>query len=233
MATAHETSAPDAPSAAKGAAVKAVAAWIILPLFFLVTGGSLTWWHAWIYCAVLLCPMTVFFVHMARHDPEFLTRRFKLQEKERAQRRILAWGYPSVVAAFVIPGLDHRFGWSQPPIAVVAVAMAIALGGYLAVLRVFLENRWAGRTIETYGEQKVISTGPYAIVRHPMYSGTTALYLATPVALGSWWALIPALTFIPIFVLRILNEEEVLARELAGYEEYRRKVRYRLVPFVW
>jgi protein-S-isoprenylcysteine O-methyltransferase Ste14 len=111
--------------------------------------------------------------------------------------------------------------------------MAIVLGGYLTVVRAFLENRWAGRTVEVFAEQKVIPTGPYAIVRHPMYTGTIALYIATPVALGSWWALIPALTFIPIFVLRIRNEENVLVRGLPGYREYRQRVRYRLVPFVW
>ena len=228
-----DRNAVESAGAAKRAATKVVAAWIILPLFFLVTGGSLRWWEAWIYCAVLLGPMTIFIIHMIRHDPEFIARRFKLREKEQTQRRILVWGYPAFLAAVVVPGLDHRFGWSAPPVPAVAVAMVIVLGGYLMVLRVFLENRWAGRTVETYAEQKVISSGPYAIVRHPMYAGTLAMYLATPVALGSWWALIPALTFVPIFVFRIRNEEEVLGRELPGYEEYRRRTRFRLVPFVW
>ena len=219
--------------AAKGTATKLIAAWVLLPLFFLATGGSFAWWEAWVYCVILLAPMTVFLVYIARHDPEFIARRTKLREKERTQRRILVWGYPSLIAALVIPGLDHRFGWSEPSDTAVVAAMAIVFGGYLTVLRVFLENRWAGRTVEVFAEQKVISTGPYAIVRHPMYTGTIALYLATPVALGSWWALIPALTFIPIFVLRILNEEAVLIRDLPGYEEYRQRVRHRLVPFVW
>lgn len=229
----QETIAVEPAGGSRSTARKLVAAWIVLPLFFLVTGGSLAWWEAWVYCATLLVPMTLFGLHMQRHDPGFLERRVKLEEKERAQRRILALGYPSFIAMFVIPGLDYRFGWSEPPVAIEAVALAIVLGGYLTVLRVFLENRWAGRTVETFAGQEVISTGPYAIVRHPMYSSSIALYLATPVALGSWWALLPALTFLPIFVLRIRNEEEVLVRELPGYEAYRRKVRFRLVPFVW
>ncbi len=217
----------------RGAAIKVAAAWTLLPLFFLVTGGDLAWWNGWAYCAVLLVPMTAFVAYMVRHDPDFIVRRSTMREKERTQRRVLAVGTPLLLAALVIPGLDHRFGWSRPSLGVVVAALALSLAGYLAVLRVFLENRWAGRTIETYAGQQVISTGPYAVVRHPMYAGTSLLYVATPLALGSWWAVLPALAFIPVFVFRIRNEEEVLVRELAGYADYRRKVRYRLVPLVW
>jgi protein-S-isoprenylcysteine O-methyltransferase Ste14 len=177
--------------------------------------------------------MTVFIVHMARHDPEFIVRRSTVREKERTQRWVQVVGTFFLVAALVIPGLDHRFGWSSVPLAAVVGALASSLGGYLVVVRVFLENRWAGRTIETYADQQVISTGPYAVVRHPMYAGMSLLYLASPLALGSWWAVLPAIAVIPVFVFRIRNEEEVLVRELAGYAEYRRKVRHRLVPFVW
>lgn len=215
------------------AGLKLLAAWVILPLFFSITGGSLGWWEAWAYCAVILVPMTIFLFGVVRRDPEFIERRFRLKEKERTQRRLLAWGYPAFLAAIVIPGLDHRFGWSSPPVPLVFAALALVFAGYLTVLRVFLENPWAGRTVETYPGQTVVSTGPYAVVRHPMYAASMVLYLATPVALGSWWGLLPALTFVPIFVLRITNEEEVLLRDLPGYGEYRRRVKYRLVPFVW
>jgi protein-S-isoprenylcysteine O-methyltransferase Ste14 len=223
----------DVRAVARSAAVKVAAAWVLLPLFFLATGGDLAWWNAWTYCAVLLVPMTVFIVHVARHDPEFIVRRSTVREKERTQWWVQVVGTFFLLAALVIPGLDHRFGWSSVPLAAVVGALALSLGGYLVVVRVFLENRWAGRTIETYAGQQVISTGPYAVVRHPMYAGTSLLYLATPLALGSWWAMLPAIAFIPVFVFRIRNEEEVLVRELAGYAEYRRKVRQRLVPFVW
>ncbi len=224
-----------APRAGTGrsAAVKVVAAWIILPLFFLATGGTLRWWQAWVYCVVLLVPATLFIAYMVRRDPEFVARRSKVRESERTQRRIIPWGYPPVLAAFIIPGLDHRFGWSDPPLALVTAAMAIVLGGYLSILRVFVENRWAGRTIETYADQQVITTGPYALVRHPMYAASVALYAATPLALGSWWGVLPALALVPLFVLRIHGEEEVLVRELPGYDEYRGRVRYKLLPFIW
>ena len=211
-----ETAAIGRSGAAGAAALRLVAAWIVLPLFFLVTGGSLAWWEAWVCCAILLVPMTFFVAYIVRRDPEFMARRLKLHEEERTQRRILAWGYPAFAAEFIVPGLDYRFGWSEPPLAVVGLAMFISLAGYILVLRAFIENRWAGRTVETYAEQKVVSTGPYAIVRHPMYVGALALYLVLPVALGSWWAALPALAFVPVFVLRIRNEEEVLRRALPG-----------------
>jgi protein-S-isoprenylcysteine O-methyltransferase Ste14 len=223
----------DRSAVAKSAAVKVVAAWILLPLFFLATGGDLAWWNAWAYCAILLVPMTAFVAYMARHDPAFIERRSTMREKERTQRWVQVVGMPLMLAALVIPGFDHRFGWSHPPLGVVVAALGASLAGYVAVVLVFLENRWAGRTVETYAGQQVVSTGPYAVVRHPMYAGTSLLYVATPLALGSWWAVLPALAFIPVFVFRIRNEEEVLVRELAGYDEYRGKVRYRLVPFVW
>jgi len=217
----------------KKAFTRVLAAWVVLPLFFLATAGSPKWWEAWVYCALILVPMTLFVVWMAPRDTAFFERRFRMKEKEQAQRRIQVWGVPFLVAAFVVPGLDHRFRWSDPPLAVIVAAMVVSVGAYLVVLRVFMENRWAGRTIETSAEQKVISTGPYAIVRHPMYAGYLAMQLATPLALGSWWALIPALAVFPIIALRIENEEEVLVRDLPGYEEYRREVRFRIVPFVW
>jgi protein-S-isoprenylcysteine O-methyltransferase Ste14 len=222
---------------AKGTAGKAliriVGGWIFLPLFFLVTGGSFRWWEAWVWCAVVLVPLTLFAVWMMRKDPDFIARRLKMRERERPQRRILAIGVPFYVGVLVLPGLDHRFGWSAIPAAVAVAALGLSLGSYLMILRVFVENRWAGRTVEVCEGQKVVSTGPYAVVRHPMYTGTLILWLATPVALGSWWALLPSLAMVPILVLRIRHEEEVLARELTSYDEYRRKVRYRLLPRVW
>ena len=170
---------------------------------------------------------------MARHDPSFFDRRFKMREKERAQRRLQAWAVPLFLPVFILPGLDHRFGWSGPPLAFVVVALFLSLVSYLMVLRVFLENRWAGRTVETWEDQKVIDTGPYAIVRHPMYTAVMVLLLVTPVALGSWWAVIGAFAYYTIFYFRIRNEEEVLLRELPGYEDYRARVRYRIIPFIW
>jgi len=207
--------------------------WVLLPLFFLVTGGSFRWWEAWVYCALLLVPMTVFVLRTVRSDPELIEWRLKTKEKERTQRGVQAWGSPLFLLLLVLPGLDRRFGWSAPPLAVVAGAQAVAGASYRVVLRVFVANRWAGRTVETRPGQEVISTGPYAIVRHPMYAAVLALSFSSPLALGSLWALLAALPIVPLLVVRIRNEEEVLARELQGYGEYRKKVRFRLVPGLW
>jgi protein-S-isoprenylcysteine O-methyltransferase Ste14 len=207
--------------------------WIVLPLFLLVTGGSLLWWQAWIYCALLLVPMTFFFILKIRHDPSFIERRFKMNEKERTQRRIQAWGVPLFLAVYIVSGLDHRFGWSDPPLPIVIAALILSLLSYLMILGVFLENRWAGRTVETWDDQKVVDTGPYSIVRHPMYTSFIMLLCMTPVALGSWWAILGVIAYLPILFFRIRNEEEVLLRELPEYEDYRSRVRYRIIPFIW
>jgi protein-S-isoprenylcysteine O-methyltransferase Ste14 len=210
-----------------------VLAWLLLPLFFLLTGGSFGWWEAWVYCALILVPMTVFAVRWVRRDPEAVERRCMMKEKERAQRPVVLWGGIVTLALFILPGLDRRFGWSHPGLAAVIAGQALVLASYLGIVKVFAVNRWAGRTIETAPGQQVVSTGPYAIVRHPMYAVGLVFYAATAVALGSWWAVIPAVLFVPVFVVRLRNEEDVLVRDLPGYDEYRTKVRYRLLPHVW
>lgn len=216
------------------ASLRMAFAWLLMPLFFLVTGGSIAWWEAWVYCLLVLVPMTLFVARMVRVDPEFLERRFTMKEKEQTQRRVVSWGSGLILALYVLPGLDRRFGWSaEPPLVVVVGAQVLALASYLAILKVFAANRWAGRTVETRPGQHVVSTGPYGLVRHPMYAASIVLSLASAVALGSLWAIIPALLTVPMYVVRILNEEEVLLRELPGYEAYREKVRSRLVPHVW
>ena len=224
---------PRNPSTTRRVIIRFGLAWVFLPLFFLLTGGSLGWWEAWTYCAVLLVPMAIFVLRMLRKDPDFLESRLKLREKERTQQRVVSWGMPIFLALMLLPGLDRRFAWSAIPTPAVVAAQVLALAGYLGVLWVFSVNRWAGRTVETRPGQVVITTGPYAIVRHPMYTSVLLLYLATPVALGSWWAMIPAVLCVALLVVRIGSEEEVLVRELPGYAEYRARVRYRLLPGVW
>ncbi len=230
----HEsTNIADVAKARRKGLIRLLFAWIVLPLFFLVTGGSLFWWEAWVFTGLLLVPMTVFVTWTARVDPTFFERRFKMREEEPAQRRIQAWATPLFLAVFIVPGLDHRFGWSDPSLPAVVGAQILSLGAYLMILRVFLENRWAGRTVETWDDQRVIETGPYAIVRHPMYTAVIVLLLASPLALGSYWAVAGGLIYLPIFVFRVRNEEEVLLRELPGYGDYRTRVRYRIIPYIW
>ncbi len=137
------------------------------------------------------------------------------------------------ILCFLIPGFDYRFNWSEVPTILVVFANIMVFLGYLFVFFVFRENSYTSRIVEVEKEQKVISTGPYSLVRHPMYLGTIVMYLFTPLALGSWWALIGFLFFPLLLIFRIFNEEEVLLRDLPGYKEYCHKTRYRLIPYIW
>jgi protein-S-isoprenylcysteine O-methyltransferase Ste14 len=204
-----------------------------LGLIFFVTAGTLDYWEAWVYCAVLLVPFVFVLTYLLRKDPELLARRIRLNEKEPAQRRIIRASSLIFFTGFLIPGLDHRYGWSDIPVEAVLAANVLVIVGYALVFLVFKENPFASRVVEVEPDQRVISSGPYALVRHPMYLGTSIMWLATPIALGSYWAL-PVFLLLPIvLVYRIMNEEEVLLRELPGYREYTHKVRYRLIPGIW
>ena len=156
-----------------------------------------------------------------------------MREKETEQKLITKFSYVYFLLAFLLPGFDKRFEWSNVPVAVVIVADILVLLGYGMFFLVLRENRYASRIIEVEQEQKVISSGPYAIVRHPMYLGISLMYILSPLALGSYWAMIPAILIIPVIIARIRNEESVLARDLSGYQEYMQKTRYRLIPGMW
>jgi protein-S-isoprenylcysteine O-methyltransferase Ste14 len=209
------------------------AALAVMVVMFFVPAGTVDYWQAWVYLAIVFLPASFVMAYFLKSDPGFLERRFKMKEKEAKQRSVVAFALILFLVGFLIPGLDRRFGWSSVPFGLVIAADAIVLLSYLWVFLVFKENSFAGRTIEVVKGQKVISTGPYSIVRHPMYIGVMLMYVLTPIALGSYWALPPFLLVVPLLIYRILNEEEVLRRELPGYKEYCDKVRYRLIPFVW
>lgn len=206
---------------------------IILGAILFIPAGTLNYWQAWLYLAVLIIPFFFVALYFIVTDPAFLERRLKMREKEARQKLLIKLSYPIFIAGFLIPGLDQRFGWSSVPSELVLAADALVFLGYLLVFFVFRENSYAGRTIRVEKGQKVISTGPYAVVRHPMYVGVLLMYLSTPIALGSYWAVIPFLFMIPVIVFRIFNEEEVLRRELPGYKAYCKKVRHRLIPYIW
>ena len=155
-----------------------------------------------------------------KHNPEFLERRMRVGEKEKTQKKIIRFSFIFFLLAFILPGLDKRWGWSNVPLMVVIIADLLVVISYAWIVRVFKENIYASRIIEVDQEQKVISSGPYAVIRHPMYTGVAIMYSVSPLALGSWWALIPGLMIIPVLVARLLNEEEVLSRDLPGYVEY-------------
>jgi protein-S-isoprenylcysteine O-methyltransferase Ste14 len=205
----------------------------VLAAILFIPAGTLAYWEAWVYLAVLLIPFAFVVGYFIRSNPGFLERRMQMREREAAQRRIIGLSFFWFFLTFVLPGLDHRFGWSDVPIAVVLAADLVVLLGYGLVFLVFRENQYASRTVQVEEGQVVISSGPYALVRHPMYLGVLMMYMATPLALGSTWALIPAALIVPILVARIRNEEQVLARELGGYPEYQQRTRRRLLPGIW
>jgi len=205
---------------------------LLLAMFFL-PAGTFAYWEAWVYLTVLLVPMVLVLIYLLRNDPELLERRMRMSEKESEQKLIVRISYLYCLLVFLLPGLDKRFGWSNVPVVVVIVADVLVLVGYGMFFLALRENRYASRIIEVEQEQKVISSGPYAIVRHPMYVGVSLIYIFSPLALGSYWATIPSLLIIPLLVARIRNEESVLGRELKGYKEYMQKTTYRLIPGIW
>ncbi len=206
---------------------------LILGLVFFLSAGTIKYREAWAYIVTISIPMMIFGTYMFRHDPKFLERRMKTEEKRKQQKLIQKAGTLPFLLVYLLPGLDKRFGWSDLPFSIALTGLALVLLGYLVILYVFMTNSYASRVVEVEKEQKVITTGPYALVRHPMYVGVIFFYGVTPIALGSCWAMIPSLLILPILVLRIKDEEKELLENLAGYREYAQKVKYRLLPFVW
>lgn len=210
-----------------------IAAPIIVGLALFGPAGTFDYWQAWAYMAVLFVPVFFVVLYFLKKDPVFLERRMRTKEKIARQSLIIIVTTIVFLVAFLIPGFDRRFGWSDVPAGFVAGADIAVFAGYLIVFLVFRENSYAGRTVVVEKGQKVIATGPYAIIRHPMYFGTLLMYLATPIALGSYIAFPFFLLIVPGIVLRTLNEEELLRRDLPGYADYCGKTRYRLIPFIW
>jgi protein-S-isoprenylcysteine O-methyltransferase Ste14 len=218
----------------KQVAIRFGLAALLLPAAFYAISGTLHYWQGWLYWTVLIIPMLAAVSYFLRTDPELLERRMRYKEKEPEQRLIIFLGNAVFVAGFLAAGIDLRHhGLDQVPAAIVMAADAGVLLGYCLVLWVFKENSYAARTIEVEEGQKVITTGPYSFIRHPMYLGFLVMYLLTPIALGSWRAVAVFLLFVPIIIWRILNEERVLLRDLPGYQDYCSKEPYRLLPYIW
>jgi protein-S-isoprenylcysteine O-methyltransferase Ste14 len=209
---------------------------VALGALIFVPAGTFRYWQGWAYAAVFIGASAAFTVYLAVHDPALLERRMQAgpaHEREPAQKAIVASATFGFLSLIVLPALDHRFGWSRVPWYVsVAGDLLVAVGFYVFYL-VARVNSFAAANIRVEQGQTVVSTGPYAVVRHPMYAGAFLLLVGTPLALGSWRGLLVVPAFVLILVLRILNEERVLLRDLPGYSEYRQAVRYRLVPSIW
>lgn len=206
---------------------------IFLAALLMLTAGTINYWQGWLYCLVILIP--AFFVtnYFLKKSPEFLARRLKFKEKEAKQKKIIKIANIFFFLAFLISGFDYRFDWSEVPFWLIIFSNAAIIAGYFLVFLTFKENPFAARTVEVFNDQKVIDTGPYAKVRHPMYTGVLIMFLFTPLALGSYVALLFMLPVFIVIIVRTLNEEQVLKRDLAGYVNYCNKVHYRLLPFVW
>jgi protein-S-isoprenylcysteine O-methyltransferase Ste14 len=209
------------------------AALVVVACALFIPAGTLDYWQAWLFMGCVFVPAAFVTAYFLKNDPAFLQRRLKHREGLARQRRLIGASQLVFAIGFIVPGLDRRFGWSGVPPEVAVAANAVVLLSYAAIFLVFRENSFAGRVVEVYKRQKVISTGPYAFVRHPMYLAVLFMYLSAPIALGSYWGVLPMLLLVPVIVLRLLDEERLLRQKLSGYEAYCRKTRYRLVPLVW
>ena len=206
---------------------------IMFALMFFLPAGTWRYWQAWMYIGVLIIPMLFVLAYFMKRDPELLERRMKMREERGQQRRIIGISVLFFILGYLLPGFDIRYGWSNMPAWVSIAAAVVMFLSYLFVFRTMQVNSYLSRIIEVAENQKVIDTDVYGVVRHPMYVGMVVLYVVSPIVLGSWWAVIPALVIVPVIVARILDEEKALESELAGYKEYKQKVKYRLIPFVW
>jgi protein-S-isoprenylcysteine O-methyltransferase Ste14 len=218
------------------AAAKLLQLPLLLAVLIFLPAWTLDYWEGWLFSAVFVACSLAITLYLAAKDPELLERRMNVgpgAEKEAAQKIIVIGVLLSFAAMPVMSATDHRLGWSSVPTSVVIFGDMLIVLAYIGFYLVFRENTYGAATVQIAEGQKVISTGPYAVVRHPMYSWALLMMLGMPLALGSWWGLLIVVPGVAGIVARLLDEEQFLARNLAGYSGYMRKVRYRLVPFVW
>jgi protein-S-isoprenylcysteine O-methyltransferase Ste14 len=209
---------------------------LVLAALVFLPAGTLYYWEGWLYSAVFTACSLAITVYLAVNDPQLLERRMRIgpaAETDRPQKIIMVAALLTFAAMPVLSATDHRLGWSSVPAAVVILGNVLIVLANVGFYLVFRENTYGAATIQVTEGQTVISTGPYAVVRHPMYAWALLMILGTPLALGSWWGLLLVVPAIAGLVARILEEERYLAANLAGYADYLRKVRYRLIPFVW
>ena len=195
--------------------------------------GTLSYRGAWLFIALLFAPILVMGVVLMIKNPELLRKRLEMKEREKKQKGVVALSGLLLVASFIVAGLDYRLGWSHVSNIIVSIASVVLLVGYALYSEVLRENVYLSRVVEVQEGQRVIDTGLYGIVRHPMYFAVTLLYLAIPLVLGSWWALLVISPCVLLLAARIKNEEQVLHQGLPGYTDYTKRVRYRMIPWVW
>lgn len=218
---------------ALNALVKFFCGLMLVGLLLFLPAGSSSFFNGWLLIALLFIPMIILGILLLWKEPQLLAKRLDSKEKESSQKLVVSLSGLVFIGGFIVAGLDFRFGWSEMPEALVLLGSVLLLVSYGLYAEVMRENAYLSRTVTVQKGQTVVDTGLYGVVRHPMYSATLCLFLSFALVLGSFWSLLCFLFFIPIFVLRIFGEEKLLTKELSGYEEYRKKVRFRLIPFVW
>ena len=215
------------------ALAKFTAGLLMVGVLIFLPAGTLAYMGGWLLVGLLFVPMLIAGFIMLAKSPEFLKKRLDAKEKQGTQKGVVAFSGLMFIAGFVVAGLDFRFGWSAVPTWVVITACVLFLVAYALYAEVMRENAYLSRTIKVEEGQQVVDTGLYGIVRHPMYAVTILLFLMIPLVLGSWYALIAFAFYPAIIIVRLKDEEELLTRELAGYAEYKQKVKYRIIPYIW
>lgn len=209
---------------------------LLLAIALFAPGWTLQFWQAWLYLFLFASSSAAITLYLWNHDQALLSRRVSagpIAEKKRAQQIIQLFASLAFLSILIVPSLDHRFSWSHVPLWLVLAGDLLVVLGFYIVFRVFCINTFTAATVEVTEQQTVISTGPYAFVRHPMYSGTLIMLLGTPLALASWWGLVPFILMIAVIAMRLLDEEKLLLANLPGYAEYVARVKYRLIRPVW
>lgn len=206
---------------------------LLVGLLIFLPAGTLGYTYGWLLVGLLFGPMLIAGSVMLFKSPEFLEKRLDAKEKQGTQKGVVAFSGLMFVIGFVVAGLDFRFGWSNMPTWVVITAAALFLVAYALYAQVMRENAYLSRTIKVEEGQTVVETGMYGIVRHPMYAVTLLLFLMIPLVLGSWYALIAFAFYPAIIIVRLKDEEDLLTRELPGYAQYKQKIKYRIIPFIW
>lgn len=212
---------------------KFVTGLVLIALLLFLPAGTICYWNGWLLIGILFIPMLAAGIVMMLRNPELLEKRLKAKESEGEQKTVIVLSGVMFFVAFVVAGLNYRFGWIVMPRWTVIAAAIVFLAAYLMYAEVLRENTYLSRTVEIQKHQKVIDTGFYGIVRHPMYSATVFLFLSMGLVLGSPISFAILICYLPIIAKRIRNEEEVLAQGLEGYAEYRDKVKYKVIPLIW
>lgn len=218
---------------AVSALLKFVIGFVLVAALLFVPAGSILYMNGWLFLGLMFVPIFILGVVLLIKSPELLEKRLGMSEKEDTQKGVVAAAGLLFLAGFLVAGLDFRFGWSDVPTWVVVISSVVLLLSYALYAEVTRENAYLSRTVEIQEGQKVVDKGMYGIVRHPMYAVTVWLFLSIPLVLGSWWSLLCFLPYVAVIAVRIQNEEKVLLAGLEGYADYKKRVKYRIIPFIW